>query len=272
MRLSVIFYFIMSNIKIHFVISPTEYAQKFGAACIRKWGNYHIFEATHVVSLGGDGTALFARREMLSAYLTTGHLLPIYDVDCSDTLQNPFHVGALMNPPLEHIDELVPRIKRAKPTTQYPLQADYHLVAEYNGITEQTVFGFNEIYLKAAIFKMVRLHLDVLSEQHRLKKEIDLSGDGVIIATPSGQNAYYKNACGHPFTDGKLGIQGISTGAGHNYIISDRDCVNIQVLSRHSPTYVLHDNSKPSQAVSDAFVYRSKIPVTILKDFARQRD
>ena len=251
----------MSDMKIHFVISPAEYAQDFGQACIAKWGQSHLLQASYVVSLGGDGTALVAKQEVLSAYLLTGKMLPVYNIDCSNSAD---HVGALTNHSVSKPDGIRDALMDAKKIQLYPLQADCEMLNDDVGGKYRSYYGFNEIAVKVKGYEMTYLDVDFCGES------VCIKGDGVVIATPLGKRGYYYNLSGMDFSDNQIGIQSIASRQNVNRILSDDEIVQVKVKSKHRLTCVMRDCNLISSPILSAKIYKSKISLTVLKD--RQRD
>ena len=251
----------MPDMKIHFVISPNEYAQNFGKACIERWGQTHLLQASYVVSLGGDGTALLAKQEILSAYLLTGKMLPVYNIDCSDSVE---HIGALTNRAVSKPDDIADALMDAKKTQIYPLQADCEMLDVNSDGQYRTYYGFNEIAVKVKGYEMTYLDVDFLNER------VCIKGDGIVIATPLGRRGYYYNLNGMDFADNQIGLQSIASRENINRILSDENIVQVKVKSTHRPTCIMRDCNLISSPILSAKIYKSKIPLTVLKD--RQRD
>ena len=169
----------MHGIKIHFIVSPQEYAQDFAKLCIEKWGQTDILHASYVVSLGGDGTALQARQEALAACLSTGKNVPVYNIDCSNS---KYHRGALTNKNVKNPEQVEESILEAQRTKIYPLQADCELLEVKYGWPFHTYYGFNEIAIKVSDFQMTHLEVKFNGGKHK-----SIQGDGCILATYSGK-------------------------------------------------------------------------------------
>ena len=252
----------MSDMKIHFVVSPAEYAQGFGRQCIKQWGETNILKASYVVSIGGDGTALVAEQEALSAYLLTGQILPVYVIDYSNTKE---HVGALTNKGITTPQEIEGRIKEARKVPIYPLQADC-ILQQTN--EQKSYFGINEITVKISRYEMTYMDVDILSKG-KVKDSFYVAGDGIVIATPMGKTAYYHNLGGKSFQNDRLGLQTIAAKKNINKIIPDNHQVAIWVRSAHRPTCVMRDCNLSSPPIVSSHIYKSKVPLTILKDRVR---
>ena len=248
----------MNNIKIHFVISPAQYAQDFGKSCIQMWGQTHILQASYVVSIGGDGAALVAEQEALSAYLLTGKILPVYSVDCSNAKE---HIGALTNRRVKKAEDIKESILEAKEKEVFPLQADCELL---NAENYHTYYGFNEVTVKVLGYEMTYLDVNFSSN-----KEQTVKGDGFILATPMGKRGYYYNLNGKDFKDNELGFQTIAARDNVNLVLPENEKVSVKVLSRHRPTAIMRDCNLISEPIIKASIHKSNIPMIILKD--RQR-
>ena len=251
----------MEKMKIHFIISPQEYAQEFAKQCIRKWGQVNILRATHVVSIGGDGTALLAHQEAMLAYFSTGKLLPIYNIDCSNS---KYHHGILTNRFVKDPDDLEECILDAKRTDVYPLQADCEFLEPKDDKPFHTCYGFNEIAVKVTDFQMT--HLEV---KFNKEKEQGIEGDGCILATPMGKGGYYYNLGGKDFEKGNLGFQTIASRQVINRIIPDPSTVAVRVVSHHRKAAVMRDCNLISEPISKVVITKSKLALTVLRDRER---
>ena len=252
----------MKDIKIHFVISPQSYAQDFAKLCIEKWGQTNILQASHVVSLGGDGTALLAKQQTLAAYLLTGKILPVYSIDCSDS---KYHKGILTNHRVKAPDEIEEGILEAKSTEIYPLQAECELLEAEYGWPYHTYYGFNEIVVKIPDFQMTHLEVKFNGE-----KTEDIEGDGCILASHMGKGGYYYNLGGKDFSEGFLGFQTIASRKVLNRIIPDNSSVVVKVASHHRTPSVMRDCNLISKPILSAVIKKSNLPMVILKDRERE--
>jgi NAD+ kinase len=159
--------------RLAFVASETEVAQKARAALGKRYGAVEPGDADIIVSLGGDGFML----RTLHTYRTLG--VPFYGMKLG-------RLGFLMNK--HDMDGLLERIERAHPAVLHPLEM--HSVC-CNG-QEQRALAFNEVALlrqsNQAAHLRVSLNGDVKLEE--------LVCDGVLVATPAGSTAYNLSAHG----------------------------------------------------------------------------
>ncbi|MBO5997676.1 MAG: NAD(+)/NADH kinase [Alphaproteobacteria bacterium] len=249
--------------KIHFVISPEDYAQEFGKLCIEKWGQTNIFNASYVVSLGGDGTALLAQHKSLANRLYTGRTLPVYNIDCSDSKH---HYGILTNKRVKDPSEIEECILDAQRTKVYPLQADCELLEpNKQDDSSHIYYGFNEIAVKIQDFQMTHLEVKVNNGDSEI-----VEGDGCILATYMGKNGYYHNLGGKDFDEGYLGFQTIASRKNINRIIPQDSTVAVKVISHHRPASVMRDCNLVSHPISKAIIKQSDLPLIVLKDRVRE--
>jgi NAD+ kinase len=130
-------------------------------------------EAEILVALGGDGFML----EMMHAYLQSR--IPIYGIHCGS-------VGFLMNE--YDPEDLLGRLKKAKPTSLYPLE----MTAERNGQGPIKTLAFNEVSLLRETRQAAKIQI-IVDGVVRLQ---ELVCDGVLLATPAGSTAYNLSAHG----------------------------------------------------------------------------
>ena len=249
--------------KIHFVISPQDYAKEFGKLCIEKWGQTDILYASYVVSLGGDGTALMAQQKAIAAYLLTGKMPQVYSIDCSDS---KYHRGILTNRNVKSPEQIEESILDARRTKIYPLEAECELSEPKCGWPFQTYYGFNEIAVKISDFQMT--HLEVRFDGEKTQT---VEGDGCVLASYMGKNGYYQNLGGKDFEEGYLGFQTIAARQNINHIVPDNSRLTVKVVSHHRPASVMRDCNLVSEPISNAVIRKSNMFLHILKDREQSR-
>ncbi len=160
--------------KLHYHIAPTPQAQLAARALQSSYPDHAPTVASHVIVIGGDGTLLQALHRTDTAHL------PLYGIHMGT-------FGFLLNPPLE-ADDLPQALIMAVEITVHPLVM--------SGTTQSgvsfTAAGYNDIYLTRQTRQTAHIKINV-DGQERLA---NLSGDGVIIATPAGSTAYNASAGG----------------------------------------------------------------------------
>jgi NAD+ kinase len=153
--------------RIAFVTSATPEAELARAALVRRYGEAAPGDANVIVALGGDGLML----QTLHKFMLAGK--PIYGM-------NRGTVGFLMNEYRE--DGLMERLCAAQETVIHPLAMravdDRGTVHEARAINEVSVFRQTN--------QLARMRI-LIDGTERLS---DLSGDGVLVATPAGSTAY----------------------------------------------------------------------------------
>lgn len=278
----------MSDFKFHFVTTESNYANALRNELILHYGYHPPFEASHIIAIGGDGTALRAWHCSLQLNQQSRKKVPVYAVDCSDRIG---HQGFLTNPKLSSILSLGARVREAEPMEIYPLQAECTPAKSeprrpFSGVQE-TLFGFNEIAVKAAGYGTTMLNVGVCPPDGGKTDAFSLTGDGVLVATPVGASAYYKSAGGRTlsgfgpvfrpmlrtydaYPQNLLGIQTICVTPGYNAVIADTHAVVVAVReAAFRETRVMSDNGFASKPVEAVRICKSRLPAVVLRDKER---
>jgi len=134
-----------------------------------------------LISLGGDGTLL---RGASSVPLGT----PILGV-------NMGHLGFLTSLPVTHLREGMEQIRRGDAWLDRRSTVEGDVVRN-GGDLESSVWALNDLVLhKGGVARVVRLRLSV-AWGGREEEIAKFSGDGIIVATPTGSTAYSLSAGG----------------------------------------------------------------------------
>ncbi|QWT20706.1 NAD kinase [Bacillus sp. NP157] len=159
--------------RLAFVASETDVAQRARHALVKLYGGVEPADAEIIVSLGGDGFML----RTLHAHRTLG--IPFYGMKLG-------RLGFLMNK--HDTESLVERIERAHPAVLHPLEMHSTCC---DGV-EHRALAFNEVALLRQSNQAAHL-------QVRLNGEVKLDElvcDGILVATPAGSTAYNLSAHG----------------------------------------------------------------------------
>ena len=162
--------------KIHFTASHSEPAQKSFVALTKNYGQADAQDADAFVALGGDGQVL----KTLYEALPTGK--PVFAVRRTDS------VGFLCND-FDDNGDLEQEIKRAHRVPLHPLRID---AQKADGSTASAL-AINEVSFLRETPQAVKLRI-LIDGVERIAK---FSGDGMLIATPTGSTAY-NHSCGGP--------------------------------------------------------------------------
>lgn len=154
--------------KIAFIASDTEKAQKSFNSIKQKYNTTTIENADVIIPLGGDGYML----KIMHEFLDSNKL--IYGMNCGT-------IGFLLNSYSE--DDLISRIENAKPFIINPLKAE---IKSLKSDETQIMYGFNEIAIHRSTSSTVNLEI-YINDKIRMK---ELFADGVLVATPSGSTGY----------------------------------------------------------------------------------
>ena len=192
-----------------------------------------------VVALGGDGFML----QTLHRFMNSGK--PIYGM-------NRGSVGFLMNEFRE--ENLHERLAAAIRSTLHPLRMDA-LDAAGN---EHQAFAINEVSLFRQSYQTAKLRISI-DGQTRLD---ELTGDGVLVATPAGSTAYNLSAHGPilPIHAPLLALTPISAFRPRLWrgaLIPDRCAVSIDVLEVEK---------RPVNAVADHTEIKSVLSITVRQE------
>ncbi|HHW4670417.1 NAD kinase [Xylella fastidiosa subsp. multiplex] len=158
--------------RIAFLASTAEPAQRVRQELIARYGDCSIEEADVLCALGGDGFML----RTLHRHGASGK--PVYGMKLGS-------VGFLMN---QYHDDLLERLQRAEPAKLRPLQ----MMAQTESGVRVESLAYNEVSLLRQTHQVAYISID-LNGQTRID---ELTGDGVIVATPAGSTAYNYSAHG----------------------------------------------------------------------------
>jgi NAD+ kinase len=161
--------------KIAFTSAHNPLAEKALTALTNMHGQIAIDKADAVVALGGDGHVLKTLYEVMDCGK------PVYAMRRTD------NVGFLCND--FAVEKLEARIKKAQKITLHPLRCDVRTV---DG-KKKTALAINEVSVIRETPQSARLRI-IIDGTERIAQ---YSGDGVLIATPTGSTAY-NHSCGGP--------------------------------------------------------------------------
>jgi NAD+ kinase len=215
-----------------------------------------------MIALGGDGTILHALQ------LAKDHRCPVLGVNFG-------HLGFLADVDGEDLAVALDRIARG----EAQIDERTALVATLPTPAPQTVVAFNDLVIsRRPGFGSARLHVDVDGEA-----VLDFTGDGLVIASPTGSTAYTVGAGGpavSPTLDAivltPLAAQGTPV---RSLVLDGRDAIRIEASARSAPLAVevdgrtVHDMPPPAivevrTAAGKARLVRTR-PRTFYGDLAR---
>jgi NAD+ kinase len=220
-------------------------------------------ESGLVIALGGDGTILRALQ------LAMVHHAPVLGVNFG-------HLGFLADVDGDDLASALDRI------TSGEAQIDERtaLVATSEIPVPQTVVAFNDLVIsRRPGFGSARLHVEVSGEP-----VLDLTGDGLVVASPTGSTAYTVGAGGpavSPTLDAivltPLAAQGTPL---RSMVLDGRDTIRIEAAARSAPLAVEVDGrtmqDMPTPATVDVRTAAGKArlvrtrPRTFYGDLARR--
>jgi NAD+ kinase len=216
-----------------------------------------------VIALGGDGTILRGLQLAMMDHV------PVLGV-------NYGHVGFLADISGDEFGLALDRIDRG----EAQIDERTALVATTQTPDPRTVVAFNDIVVsRLAGFGSARLHVEVSGEP-----VLDITGDGLVIASPTGSTAYNVEA-GGPAVSPALDAIVLTPLAAHgtplrSMVLDGSDIVHVQAAERSAPLVVevdgrtSHDVRTPATvdvrtAAGKARLVRTR-PRTFYGDLARR--
>jgi NAD+ kinase len=175
--------------KAAFVASDSAASRAARDQLVRLYGDMPADEADVIVALGGDGFML----ETLHRYLD--RKVPIFGMHRGT-------VGFLMN--LFQVENLPARLAKAQPVRIHPLEMR---VIDEAG-KEHRALAINEVSLTRQTRQAAKIRISI----DGVTRIDELTGDGVLVATPIGSTAYNLSAHGPiiPLGAGILALTPIS--------------------------------------------------------------
>jgi NAD+ kinase len=240
---------LMSGMHIHFFGSQKPAAQQAVQQLIARYGQSDLANADYVVSIGGDGTTLSA----LSTVLSFRHV-PVFSMRLAGS------VGALGN--LFELEDLPQRLRKARRLTTHPLKTQVTLL---DG-TIRTCFGINEIVVSRQLLQAARLNVTLGSSP----RSHHIVGDGLLVATPIGSNAYNQSAGGLslPRDSRLLALTGIAVrrpSDWYNRAVGDHEIINVEVIDpRYRPVRVETTTTEIRNIKGAKISFESEAPLTVL--------
>ena len=226
--------------------SPTDRAQEAAEALreCQEWVS--LEEADAAVVLGGDGFMLDAMHQMIDNAL----LRPVYGLNLGT-------VGFLMNRYRKDC-RVLEKMTKAKRIAVSPLRME---AVTQDGET-QSFYAINEVSLLRETRQTAKIEISV-NERVRVA---ELSGDGVLLATPVGSTAYNFSANGPilPLDSQMLALTPISPFRPRRWrgaILPDRSRVTFRVLD---------PSKRPVSAVADQKELRDIAEVRLEVDRSRE--
>ncbi|GMN01681.1 NAD kinase [Erythrobacter sp. MTPC3] len=223
------------------VASDTSRAQEAYEALLGQQDWAPLEEADVAVVLGGDGFML----QTLHAMLDAGRIIPAYGMNLGT-------VGFLMNR-YDRRAVIANRLAKANRKSITPLR----MTAVLQNGEKQTLCAINEVSLLRETRQTAKIEVTVGSRV-RIK---ELTGDGVLVATPAGSTAYNLSANGPilPLDSEMLALTPISPFRPRRWrgaILPDRMPIKLRVLD---------PDKRPVAAVADQKELRDIAEVTVEK-------
>lgn len=235
--------------KFHFAADKSPDAQEAMGRLRSRYGQHALRQSDVIVAIGGDGFMLHMLHESM------GSAQPIFGINYGS-------FGFLMNP--DASDELETRIEQAQCVTLAPLRMDACTCATQEEVDGPRVrFAFNEVSLLRAYHQAAKVRVTI-DGQVRLA---ELTGDGLLVATPAGSTAYNFSASGPilPLTSNLLALTPISPFRPRRWrgaILNDTVTVKVEILDSQKRAVL---------ACADFQEVRDVCEVTIRLDSSRAR-
>jgi len=217
-----------------------------------------IGAATYVIAHGGDGTMLDTLRE-IAAYKKTH---PDWQVPAAIGI-NYGDVGYLMNSKTVNFNSL---IAQAETVYVHPLEVT---IQDEAGKTYHRT-AFNDFVAHSDSRNGQSCHIQIQSAGPKVLDYV-IKGDGIIISTPVGSSAYYRNAGGHPFSvkSPLVGIQPICSvdaagKIGGLYPATQKFVIDVLNEKKKRPVYVNTDNDERIDNVARCEIISSQQAYPIL--------
>jgi len=161
--------------KIAFAAAPSDIAQKALKQLTKKYGQSKISSADYIVAIGGDGQVL----ETLYEGMKYGK--PVF------ALRRTESIGFLCNE--FRVEGLERRLAKAQKVTLHPLHVEARTVQG----KKTTALAINEVTVIRETPQSACLRVSV----DGVERIARFSGDGLLVATPTGSTAY-NHSCGGP--------------------------------------------------------------------------
>lgn len=221
--------------KLHFTCGKETAKDEFNS-CIRWYGQTPLREASAHVTFGGDGTTLDVLRKQVEQNID----VPIFALNYGT-------VGWLTNQ--KCWDNLPDRILKAQRVCVEPLQLEVTLCPDGRKVKS---YAFNEFsFFRGPSMQAVDLNIITKDWTHEIR------GDGVMIATPLGSNAYLKSAGGPKLSQGSdmLAIHANNATEPFSMVVPSDTVVAVAVRQREKrPVRIECDSKVAIDSVSRALV------------------
>jgi NAD+ kinase len=229
----------MSDIKAHFIASPSDAAQKALQVMSARYGQNDMSDAQVIVALGGDGFMLRTLHRLLPADL------PVYGMKLGT-------VGFLMNRYRE--DGLPQRLAEANTVSLAPLCME----ASTEGGAPVKALAINEVSLLRQSNQAAHIRILV---NDSLKVE-ELVCDGVLVATAAGSTAYNLSVQGPilPLGTEALALTPISPFRPRRWrgaVLPSSVRVRLEILDHYK---------RPVSATADAHEVRNVVSVDVYQE------
>ena len=221
------------------VASDTDAARAAAQALGAEHDWAAIDKADALVVLGGDGFLLHVLHEMLDH----DRVVPVYGL-------NRGTVGFLMNR-YRPGKSVVERVLRARPVAVAPLAM--HAVTQ--GGAEFRYHAINEVSLLRETRETAKFELRVNGKV----RMVELTGDGVLVATPAGSTAYNLSVNGPilPLGSGMLALTPISPFRPRRWrgaILPDNAKVSFRVLEATKRPVAVVADQKEVRSISEVHI------------------
>jgi NAD+ kinase len=205
-----------------------------------------------LITFGGDGTILHL------AKLAALHRIPVLGINMGG-------LGFIAELEASEL-EAIRKLKDWSFETESRMMLDVSVIRDGRQVYQN--LGLNDAVIREGPISHV-IHLSIASDGHHLA---DISGDGVIIATPTGSTAYSLSA-GGPVVEPVAQAMVVCPICTHNmrfssYVLSPDHTLSIRtVRNGRKPVYLCVDESRAFALRSDdqVFVRKSKYATTLVR-------
>ena len=236
----------MKNLKFHFVFSNNYKSKKLKKIFLKKFQNYSLKKSNIIIVCGGDGFMLKAIKKFYK------YTKPFFGINCGT-------IGFLMNQNANI--NLKKDVLNSKQIEVNPIIAK---VKTYKN-KKYSLLAINEV----SLLRQTKQTSSIRISKGKKLLIKNLSGDGVILATPIGSTAYNFSVGGPVLNlkSGKLALTPISIFKPRTWrgeIVSQSINVNFKNLKIKRPISIVADNSEIRNVSSVSAKTNKKIKIKLL--------